>query len=106
MTLNPEVIGSFVEPGYYDELARLRRDEPVREYTPNAWTVARYDDVRAISRDPQQFSSTRGVLLNDPMRYGKQIQGSVLHMDPCSPRSSRAPRSTSSTRSRRRSRCW
>jgi cytochrome P450 len=82
MTLNPEIIGTFTEPGYYDELARLRRDEPVREYAPNSWTIARYADVRAISRDPLQFSSTRGVLLNDPMRYGKKISGSVLHMDP------------------------
>jgi cytochrome P450 len=82
MTLNPEIIGSFIDPGYYDEMARLRREEPVREYAPNSWTVACYDDVRAISRDPQQFSSTRGVLLNDPMRSGKAIQGSVLHMDP------------------------
>lgn len=82
MTLNPEIIGTFTEPDYYDELARLRRDEPVREYAPNSWTIARYADVRAISRDPLQFSSTRGVLLNDPMRYGKKISGSVLHMDP------------------------
>ena len=82
MTLNPELIGAFTEPTYYDELARLRREEPVCEYAPNSWTIARYDDVRAVSRDPQLFSSARGVLLNDPMRYGKTIRGSVLHMDP------------------------
>ena len=27
---NPEIVGTFTEPDYYDELARLRRDEPVR----------------------------------------------------------------------------
>ncbi len=50
--MNPEILGTFIEPGYYDELARLRRDEPVRTYAPNSWTVACYDDVRTVSRDP------------------------------------------------------
>jgi len=80
--LNPEVVGAFVEPGYYDELARLRRDEPVRMYAPNSWTVARYDDVRTVSRDPERFCSGRGVLLNDPLRSGGRVDGSILHMDP------------------------
>ncbi len=26
--MNPEIAGTFTEPDYYDELARLRRDEP------------------------------------------------------------------------------
>ncbi len=80
--LNPEVVGAFTEPDYYDELARLRRDEPVRLYAPNSWTVARYDDVRTVSRDPERFCSGRGVLLNDPLRSGGRIDGSILHMDP------------------------
>jgi cytochrome P450 len=80
--MNPEIVGTFTEPGYYDELARLRRDEPVREYAPSSWTVAGYDDVRAVSRDPQRFSSAHGVLMNDPLRHGQKIDGSVLHMDP------------------------
>ncbi|MDQ1462117.1 MAG: hypothetical protein QOI08_3601 [Actinomycetota bacterium] len=82
MTLNPEIIGSFTSPGYYDELARLRREEPVRQYAPNSWTVARYDDVRMVSRDPERFCSGKGVLVNDPLRNGGAIEGSILHMDP------------------------
>jgi cytochrome P450 len=82
MTLNPEIIGSFTAPGYYDELAQLRRSEPVREYVPHSWTIARYDDVREVSRDPERFRSGRGVLLNDPMRDGARVEGSILHMDP------------------------
>lgn len=82
MTLNPETIGTFTEPGYYAELARLRRDEPVGEYAPNCWTIARYDDVRTVSRDPERFCSGRGVLINDPLRNGGSVQGSILHMDP------------------------
>ena len=82
ISLNPEIVGTFTKPGYYDELARLRREEPVREYAPNSWTVACYDDVRAVSRDPERFCSGRGVLLNDPLRSGGKIEGSILHMDP------------------------
>jgi cytochrome P450 len=80
--MNPEILGAFTEPGYYEELARLRREEPVRAYAPNSWTVACHDDVRTVSRDPARFCSGRGVLLNDPVRLGAKVQGSVLHMDP------------------------
>jgi cytochrome P450 len=79
---NPEVAGTFAEPAYYDVLARLRQESPVHQYAPHSWCVARYDDVRAMSRDPATFCSGRGVLLHDPMREGRGIEGSVLHMDP------------------------
>jgi cytochrome P450 len=82
MTVNPEVLGTFTAPDYYDNLARLRRDDPVCEYAPNSWTIARHDDVRTVSRDPERFCSGRGVLLNDPLRRGGKIEGSILHMDP------------------------
>jgi cytochrome P450 len=51
---------------------------------PNTWLVTRYDDIRAMSRDPARFSSERGVLINDPARGpgAPNIQGSILHMDP------------------------
>ncbi|HEX5616024.1 MAG TPA: cytochrome P450 [Acidimicrobiia bacterium] len=80
--VNPEEVGAFIAPDYYESLARLRREEPVRQYAPNAWTVARYAEVRDISRDPERFCSGRGVLVNDPLRTGGEIQGSILHMDP------------------------
>jgi cytochrome P450 len=79
---NPEIVGTFTDPGYYDVLERLRREEPVRQYAPRSWTVARYDDVRAVSRDPATFCSGRGVLVHDPLREGGGIKGSILHMDP------------------------
>jgi cytochrome P450 len=80
--VNPEILGAFVADDYYDQLAQLRRDAPVRQYAPNAWTVARYTDVREMSRDPERFVSARGVLVNDPLRNGGTIEGSILHMDP------------------------
>jgi cytochrome P450 len=80
--MNPEILGTFTAPDYYDELARLRRESPVHKYAPNSWMVTRYDDVRAMSRDPERFCSGKGVLVNDPLRNGQAIQGSIIHMDP------------------------
>lgn len=80
--MNPEILGTFTAPDYYDELARLRRESPVHEYAPNSWMVTRYDDVRTMSRDPERFCSGKGVLVNDPLRSGQEIQGSIIHMDP------------------------
>ena len=82
LPVDPEAVGAFLADDYYEELARLRRDEPVRRYAPNAWTVARYAEVREISRDPERFCSGRGVLVNDPLRSDGEIEGSILHMDP------------------------
>lgn len=82
MRLDPEVVGSFDDPSYHDTLAALRRDDPVHRYRDGSWLVTRYDDVRAISRDPARFSSASGVLMDDPARHGIEIEGSILHMDP------------------------
>jgi cytochrome P450 len=78
----PETPGLFTRDDYYDLLAALRRHAPVYEYEPGAWTVARYDHVRDVSRDPDRFCSGRGVLMNDPLRNAGEIHGSILHMDP------------------------
>jgi cytochrome P450 len=78
----PETPGLFTRSDYYDLLGALRREAPVYEYEPGSWTVARYDDVREVSRDPARFCSGRGVLMNDPLRNAGEIHGSILHMDP------------------------
>ncbi|MDQ1534040.1 MAG: hypothetical protein QOF28_1801 [Actinomycetota bacterium] len=78
----PETPGLFTRDDYYDLLAALRRDAPVYEYEPGSWTVARYEHVRDVSRDPERFCSGRGVLMNDPLRNAGEIHGSILHMDP------------------------
>jgi cytochrome P450 len=80
--VDPEVPGWFTTPTYYDDLAVLRADAPVREYRPRCFTVARHADVTAISRNPATFRSGHGVLMNDPLRTGGSIEGSILHMDP------------------------
>jgi cytochrome P450 len=82
LRITPESPGFFTRPDYFEVLARLRREAPIHEYAPGSWTVARYADVRTVSRDPQRFCSSRGALINDPARAGQDMAGSILHMDP------------------------
>ena len=82
LRVDPEQIGLFTRDDYYELLARLRREAPVHRFAPSSWTVACYEDVREISRDPERFCSGRGVLVHDPLRAGGGIEGSLIHMDP------------------------
>jgi cytochrome P450 len=80
--IDPGTPGFSLRSDYYDVLARLRAEAPVFEYAPGIKTVARYHDIRAVSRDPATFCSGRGALVNDPIREGGRVDGSILHMDP------------------------
>src|SRR3954453_18321409 len=73
---------TFRRDDYFTILADLRAREGLPEYEPGARAVARYSDIREISRDPARFCSGRGVLVNDPLREGGKIEGSILHLDP------------------------
>ncbi len=77
--------GLFVQPGYFDLLARLRREAPVLRCDNGIWLLSRYDDIRGVSRDPRRFISRRGVLVDDPLRAaGGEADPtySILHLDP------------------------
>jgi cytochrome P450 len=80
--IDPSVPGFFLRPDYYEVLGRLRAESPIHECAPGVKLVTRYHDIREISRDPERFCSGRGVLVNDPLRSGGTIEGSILHMDP------------------------
>ena len=82
LDIDPERVGLFTRDDYFDLLARLRREAPVFGYAPHSWTVASYALVREVSRDPERFRSGGGVLMNDPVRAGAELPGSILHMDP------------------------
>ncbi len=82
LRIDPHTPGFFLRPDYYDVLARLRAEAPIFEYAPGVKAISRYDDIREISRDPGRFCSRRGVLVNDPIRDGQALEGSILHMDP------------------------
>ncbi|HEU5301635.1 MAG TPA: cytochrome P450 [Acidimicrobiia bacterium] len=74
--------GTFVRDDYYGLLGALRARPDLPEYEPGSRLIARYADIREISRDPARFCSGRGVLVNDPLREGGSIEGSILHLDP------------------------
>jgi cytochrome P450 len=80
--IDPGTPGFFLRPDYYEVLARLRAEAPVFEFAPGVKAVSRYHDIRAISRDPVTFCSGQGALVNDPLREGGSVPGSILHMDP------------------------
>ncbi len=82
LDIDPGTPGFFLRPDYYEVLTRLRSEAPVFEYAPGIKAVTRYRDIRDISRNPETFCSGRGALVNDPLRQGGAIAGSILHMDP------------------------
>jgi cytochrome P450 len=82
LRIDPSTPGFFLRPDYFDVLARLRSEAPIYEYAPGIKAVSRYQDIRTISLDTDRFCSSRGVLVNDPLRQGHAIEGSILHMDP------------------------
>jgi cytochrome P450 len=83
-TIDPRDPTFFIRPDYHDVLADLRAEAPIHQYAPGLWTVARYSDIRDLSRDPSRFCSGRGALVNDPLRDqdNPMAASSILHMDP------------------------
>jgi cytochrome P450 len=83
-TIDPRDAGFFTRDDYHEVLATLRDEAPVHQWGPGFWTVARYDDIRDLSRDPARFCSGQGALVNDPLRGEGMgaVARSILHMDP------------------------
>jgi cytochrome P450 len=76
--------GFFLRPDYWDALAWLRAESPVHDLGDGHVLVTRHDDIRAVSRRPDRFSSRHGALVNDPLRRSgpDDDAGSLLHLDP------------------------
>ena len=74
----------YARPDYFDVLAVLRADAPVHRVAEGLVTVARYQDIREVSRDPARFRSSGGALVNDPIRTGSPTGNapSILFLDP------------------------
>ena len=63
-------------------LAILRAESPVHWYEPGKfWALTRHADVLAVSKDPELFCSSRGVLMNDRDRVVAAAD-SILYVDP------------------------
>lgn len=65
----------------YDSYREIRDAGPiVWMERHDAWVVARYQQVRAVLKDTDTFTSTGGVSLNDP--FNAALQGTTLASDP------------------------
>jgi cytochrome P450 len=69
----------------YGEFARLRREAPVAWF-PNEgsgfWSVHRYGDIVAASRDAATFSSGRGVSFEEPTDEDMAARRTIIDTDP------------------------
>ena len=67
-------------------LRRLRREDPLPWYagTGGAWCVLKHADILSVSRDPQRFTSTRGIQigLREANARPPGIPPTILEMDP------------------------
>lgn len=78
---------TFVDGAPYELFRQLRDTEPVAwtpEPAPHSgfWSVTRHADIVAVSRDPQTFSSARGVALEELDDDQLQHRTSMIDTDP------------------------
>lgn len=87
--LNPAVLSPFWDN---DVETRLRDFGTLRERSdgiefldvpggPGFWSVTSYADVRAVTRDPQRFTSTAGFSMDDMPTELLEMMGSIISMD-------------------------
>lgn len=83
-SFDPTGTAFYGDDCYFDTLRLLRDHAPVHRVASDIVTIARYDDIREVSRDPSRFFSRGGALINDPLRAGGEGNGpqSILFMDP------------------------
>jgi len=75
----------FMRSDVDSAFARVRAESPVHRTTdlgvpagPDFWSVTRYEDVRAVSRDFGTFNNAPNMVIEDYARSGN----SILHLDP------------------------
>jgi len=69
----------------YEEFARLRREAPVAWFPDDGsgfWSVHRYADIVAASRDVTVFSSGRGVSFEEPTDEDMAARRTIIDTDP------------------------
>jgi len=79
---DPLIEDSFYAGDAFPQYARLRDEAPVAwNDTKGFWTVSRWDDVMAVSTDPETFCSGRGILV---MEIGASYDSppTMMHTDP------------------------
>ena len=77
---------TFVAGVPYATFDRLRREDPVswwdEEEGRGFWALTRYQDVIAASRQPEIFSSARGIRLEDMDDEETEARRTLMEMDP------------------------
>lgn len=77
---------TFVAGVPYATFDRLRREDPVswweEEDGRGFWALTRYEDVIAASRQPEIFSSSRGIRLEDMDEEETEARRTLMEMDP------------------------
>jgi cytochrome P450 len=69
----------------YDEFTRLRLEAPVAWFPDQGsgfWSVHRYADIMAASRDVATFSSARGVSFEEPTDEDMAARRTIIDTDP------------------------
>jgi len=69
----------------HEEFARLRRDAPVAWFPDDGsgfWSVHRYADIVAASRDTATFSNRSGVSFEEPTDEDMAARRTIIDMDP------------------------
>src|SRR5256886_2874135 len=79
---DPLIEDSFYAGDTFPQYARLRDEAPMAwNDTKGFWAVSRWDDVMAVSTDPETFCSGRGILV---MEIGASYDSppTMMHTDP------------------------
>jgi cytochrome P450 len=69
----------------YAVYRRLRREDPLPWYEPaGTWCLLKHADIISVSRDPERFTSTRGIQIGmkDAVTRPKEVAPTILEMDP------------------------
>ncbi len=88
--INPANPHLFKEDRWQDHFARLRAEDPVHlneiETAGRYWSITKYDDVRAVDGNWQDFSSERGITLGarpgDGVETLQDVVRTFIAMDP------------------------
>ncbi len=78
---------TFVAGVPHETFERLRRDEPVAWFDEHDggsgfWAVTRYEDVLAVSRDVQTFTSSSGIRLEEMDPEETEARRTLMELDP------------------------
>jgi cytochrome P450 len=88
--INPANPHLFANDTWQDHFARLRAEDPVHlnelDSTGRYWSVTKYDDVRAVDGNWQDYSSARGITIgpkvSDEVESIQDILRTFIAMDP------------------------